>query len=73
MEKTRLSVDMDTEEHQYLKKCCAKLGVSVKTFVVKAVVEAVEAQEDEWLFAQIEDEPGENFVFIERDGKINEI
>ena len=48
MKEVRLSIMMDENEHKYLKMCCAKLGVSIKDFVVKSVTEQVYAQEDIW-------------------------
>jgi hypothetical protein len=50
MEKQRLSFDMEVEDHKYLKMCCAKLGISIKDFIIKATNEKVESYEDEWLF-----------------------
>jgi hypothetical protein len=74
MEKQRLSFDMSVEDHKYLKMCCAKLGVSIKEFIIKATNEKVEAYEDEWLFKDsYEDNEGTNHVFIDHDGKVNAI
>lgn len=50
MNKQRLSFDMSVEDHKYLKMCCAKLGVSIKEFIIKAINEKVEFYEDEWMF-----------------------
>ena len=44
----RISVDIDEEEHKYLKICCAKLGVSIRKFVLDAVINKVEEHEDKW-------------------------
>lgn len=44
----RISVDIDEEDHRYLKLCCVKLGVSIKSFVVKSVIEKIDEQEDQW-------------------------
>lgn len=44
----RISVDIEEDEHKYLKMCCAKLGISIKQFVIKATLESVYNQEDEW-------------------------
>lgn len=72
MDKQRLSFDMSVEDHKYLKVCCAKLGISIKEFIIKATNEKVEAYEDEWLFKDsYEDNEGENFVYIDHDGKIH--
>lgn len=74
MEKQRLSFDMSVEDHKYLKMCCAKLGVSIKEFIIKATNEKVEAHEDEWLFKDsYEDNDGPNFVYIEHDGTVHDI
>jgi hypothetical protein len=48
MKKTRLSVDIDNNEHKFLKMCCAKLGMSIKEFVVEATINAVDEWEDKW-------------------------
>ena len=32
--KARLTLDMDSEEHAYLKMACAKLGVSMRQFIL---------------------------------------
>lgn len=48
MSKHRVSVDIEEEDHRYLKMCCAKLGVSIKDFVLKSIINSVDAQEDEW-------------------------
>lgn len=50
----RISVDMPEEEHRYLKMCCAKLGISIKEFVLKAVIASVEEQEDRWWLEKAE-------------------
>lgn len=47
--KVRLSIVMDENEHKYLKMCCAKLGVSIKDFVLNATIDRVDLQEDEWM------------------------
>lgn len=74
MKKQRLSFDMSVEDHKYLKMCCAKLGVSIKDFIINATNEAVYVQEDKWLDeVPREEEEGENFVYIEHNGSINAI
>ena len=80
MNTQRLSFDMPSEEHKYLKMCCAKLGISIKDFIIKATIEKVEAYEDEWWLEKHETqqmlkdyEEGENFVLIEHDGTIHAI
>lgn len=47
--KARLTLDMDSEEHAYLKMACAKLGVSMRQFMLYATFEKMEKMEDEWL------------------------
>ena len=46
---TRLTVDMSTEEHMCLKMASARLGVSMRKFVLAAAFEKMEELEDEWL------------------------
>ena len=45
----RISIDIQEDEHKYLKMCCAKLGVTIKQFVTGAVIEKVDAWEDKWM------------------------
>ena len=47
--KSRLTLDMDSEEHAYLKMACAKLGVSMRQFMLLATFEKMEQIEDDWL------------------------
>jgi hypothetical protein len=47
--KARLTLDMDSEEHAYLKMACAKLGVSMRQFMILAAFEKMEKLEDKWL------------------------
>lgn len=47
--KSRLTVDMDFDEHAYLKMACAKLGVTMRQFMILATFEKMEKIEDEWL------------------------
>jgi len=47
--KVRLTVDMDSEEHSYLKMACAKLGVIMRQFMLLATFEKMEKVEDDWL------------------------
>lgn len=47
--KARLTIDMDSEEHAYLKMACAKLGVSMRQFMLLATFEKMEKMEDDWL------------------------
>lgn len=48
-EKSRLTVDMSPDEHMYLKMACAKIGVSMKDFLLQLAFEKIEDMEDEWL------------------------
>lgn len=48
-EKSRLTVDMSTNEHMYLKMACAKLGVSMREFLLYSAFEKMEKIEDDWL------------------------
>ncbi len=48
-DKSRLTVDMDFDEHAYLKMACAKLGVTMRQFMILATFEKMEKIEDEWL------------------------
>lgn len=66
--KQRLSFDMSVDDHKYLKMCCAKLGVSIKDFIIKATNEKLEAYEDKWLFKDsYEDNECPNHTFISHD------
>jgi predicted DNA-binding protein len=47
--KARLTVDMNSEEHSYLKMACAKLGVTMRQFMLLATFEKMEQLEDVWL------------------------
>lgn len=47
--KARLTVDMNFEEHAYLKMACAKLGVAMRQFMLLATFQKMETLEDEWL------------------------
>ena len=48
-EKSRLTVDMSPDEHMHLKMVCAKLGVSMREFLLHSAFEKIEDIEDEWL------------------------
>ncbi len=45
----RLTVDMSQEEHQNLKMASAKLGISMREFILAAAFEKMKEIEDEWL------------------------
>jgi len=47
--KARLTLDMDSEVHAYLKMACAKLGVTMRQFMLLATFEKMEKIEDAWL------------------------
>ncbi|MBS0621395.1 MAG: hypothetical protein JSR80_00330 [Verrucomicrobia bacterium] len=51
-EKARLTLDMSIEEHMYLKMACAKLGITMRDFLLSAAFERMEELEDEWLAAR---------------------
>lgn len=53
----RLSFDMSVEDHKYLKMCCAKIGMSIKEFIIKATNEKVYEYEDKW-FKELEKNDG---------------
>lgn len=69
----RISVDIDEEDHKYLKMCCLKLGTSIKAFVVGTVLEKVEEYESEWMLNEKEEDFGANFVLIDHSGKVHAI
>ncbi|MCH9625983.1 MAG: hypothetical protein S4CHLAM123_11690 [Chlamydiales bacterium] len=48
-DKSRLTLDMTSEEHMYLKMASAKLGVSMREFLLLAAFKRMEEIEDEWL------------------------
>jgi hypothetical protein len=50
----RISIDIDEDEHKYLKMCCAKLGVTIKQFVINATIDKVDAWEDKWMLERWE-------------------
>lgn len=47
--KARLTLDMNLEEHAYLKMACAKLGVTMRQFMLLATFEKMKKIEDDWL------------------------
>lgn len=47
--KARLTLDMASDEHTYLKMACAKLGVTMRQFMLLATFEKMEKIEDDWL------------------------
>lgn len=50
----RISIDIDEDEHKYLKMCCAKLGMTIKEFVIGATIDRVDAYEDKWMLERWE-------------------
>lgn len=49
LHKARLTLDMHSNEHAYLKMACAKLGVTMRQFMLIATFEKMEKVEDKWL------------------------
>lgn len=49
--KARLTLDMAIEEHTYLKMACAKLGITMRQFMLLATFEKMEQLEDNQLAA----------------------
>ncbi|MGB7128806.1 MAG: hypothetical protein WBD50_06960 [Candidatus Rhabdochlamydia sp.] len=47
--KARLTLDMSSDEHAYLKIACAKLGMTMREFMLLATFEKMEKIEDDWL------------------------
>lgn len=47
--KARLTLDMPLDAHSYLKMACAKLGVTMREFILQASFEKMETIEDSWL------------------------
>ena len=47
--KARLTLDMNFDEHSYLKMACAKLGVTMRKFMLLATFEKMEKIEDDYL------------------------
>lgn len=45
----RISIDIEDDEHKYLKMCCAKLGMTIKEFVIGATIDRVDSYEDKWM------------------------
>ena len=50
----RISVDIDEEDHKYLKMCCLKLGVTIKDFVLGCTLDKVDSCEDKWMLERWE-------------------
>lgn len=48
-DQARLTVDMTTKQRMYLKMASAKLGISMREFMILAAFEKMEELEDEWL------------------------
>lgn len=51
-EQARLTLDMSRQEHSYLKMASAKLGISMREFILLAAFEKLIEVEDEWLSSQ---------------------
>lgn len=54
--KVRLSIEIEEYDHKYLKMCCLKMGVSIKEFVLNAVIEKVDSHEDDWMIKRWEED-----------------
>jgi hypothetical protein len=50
----RISIDIDDDEHKYLKMCCARLSMTIKQFVISATIDKVDAYEDKWMLERWE-------------------
>ena len=50
----RISIDIDEDEHKYLKMCCVKLGMTIKQFVIDATIDRVDSYEDKWMLERWE-------------------
>ena len=48
-DRARLTLDMSLEEHMCIKMACAKLGMTMREFLLIAAFEQIEEIEDEWL------------------------
>lgn len=53
--KSRLTLDMSAEEHMYLKMACAKLGITMKSFLLQSAFEKMQDIEDEWISKKAKD------------------
>ncbi len=53
--KSRLTIDMTPEDHMHLKTSCAKMGVSMKDFLMQLAFNKIEELEDEFLSAKAEE------------------
>ncbi len=51
-DKSRLTVDMSSDEHMYIKMASAKLGLTMREFLLSCAFEKLEELEDEWLAAR---------------------
>lgn len=54
MSTQRISIDVDEDEHKYLKMCCLRLGVTIKEFATQSIIERVDAWEDKWMMERWE-------------------
>jgi predicted DNA-binding protein len=46
---SRLTVDMDPEEHTYLKMASAQLGITMREFILWAAFKKMAEIDDQWL------------------------
>ncbi len=77
MEKTqRMSFDMPSHEHQFMKMACVKMGLSMREFIIEAILNKLYDKENEWLLESIkleEDDSDHNFVLIDHEGQFHAI
>ena len=52
---SRLTLDMPSEDHSFLKMACAKLGIPMRLFILVATFEKMEALEDKLLAEKAKD------------------
>ncbi|HSX12782.1 MAG TPA: hypothetical protein VLF61_04750 [Rhabdochlamydiaceae bacterium] len=52
---SRLTVDMTPDQHMCVKMASAKLGLSMKDFMISAALQKIEEIEDEWLFKRAQE------------------
>lgn len=72
MSNHRISVDIDEEDHKFLKMHCAKMGVTIRQFVSNAVINTLEEWEDSVLFSEsYNDNEGNNYVLVDHQGVLH--
>ena len=50
----RISIDIEEDDHKYLRMCCLKLGITMKEFVISCTLDRVDACEDKWMLERWE-------------------